>query len=71
MDKKIEKTIIVKSSVEDDRTITCVGSVEKIDRDNDVVVIQGVDIKNYKDNPIVLWAHDQKSLPIAKATKVF
>lgn len=33
--------------------------------------IDGVDIKSYMKNPVVLWSHDAFNLPIGKATKVW
>jgi len=45
-------------------------STEAVDRDGDIVVADGADIKNYMKNPVVLWAHDYRSLPVAKALKI-
>lgn len=33
--------------------------------------VEGIDIKDFKKNPVVLWGHDGFNLPIAKATKVW
>lgn len=33
--------------------------------------VDGIDIKDFKKNPVVLWGHDGFNLPIAKATKVW
>ena len=73
MDKKIYKffDIEVKSTDEEKREIVAVGSKQVSDRDGDIVKIDGIDLKNYKKNPIVLWAHQHDSLPIGKATKVW
>ena len=72
MEKQIRKfyNFDIKSDKED-RTITCTGSVEKIDRDGEVISVKGMDLKNYKANPVVLFAHKYDSLPIAKAEKVW
>lgn len=50
------------------RTVTTVISDGKKDRDNDVIDVDGWNLKEYKKNPVVLWAHDSSSLPIAKST---
>lgn len=33
--------------------------------------VDGIDLKDFKKNPVVLWGHDGFNLPIAKATKVW
>lgn len=33
--------------------------------------VDGIDIKDFKKNPVVLWGHDGFNLPIAKATKIW
>src|SRR4051812_28452648 len=42
-------------------------SSSSIDRSHDVIQQDGWELKNYKKNPIVLWAHDQDQPPVAKA----
>lgn len=71
MENKIQKHIIIKATDDGDKTITAVGSIEKTDRDMDVVGIENMDLKNYKLNPVVFLNHDHRSLPIGKAEKVW
>lgn len=73
MEEKIQKYMTVKTiAEEEDRTLTCVGSMESVDRDGDIVKVDGIDISKYKTNPVVLWAHGREGLlPVAKATKVW
>lgn len=52
------------------RTRQFVISTGNPDRDNDVVEASGWLLENYRKNPVVLWAHDYRSLPIGKATMV-
>jgi HK97 family phage prohead protease len=33
--------------------------------------VAGIDLKDFKKNPVVLWGHDGFNLPIAKATKIW
>jgi len=40
---------------------------DTIDRVGDVVIPEGVDVSNYKNNPVFLFAHDSHSFPIGKA----
>lgn len=32
--------------------------------------VEGIDLKDFKKNPVVLWAHDGFNLPIARANKI-
>ena len=56
---------------DDNRTITAIGSKEVIDRDGDIIKIGGIDTKDFKKNPVVLFAHNNHELPVGKATKVW
>jgi HK97 family phage prohead protease len=40
------------------------------DREGDVVVPEGIELTNYRKNPVVLWAHDYQSLPVATCTAI-
>lgn len=76
MDNNVDKIyelleIKINKSDDDKRLITAVGSKETIDRDGDIVIIDGINIRNYKKNPVVLWSHNTYNLPIGKATKVW
>ncbi len=72
MEKTIRKfyNFDIKSTDEDKREITAVGSKEIIDRDGDLVRISGMDLKNYKVNPVIMWSHQYSELPLGKAIKV-
>lgn len=63
--------ISIKSIDEESKTITAIGSKETIDRDGDVVKLDGMDLKNFKRNPVVLWTHNAYDLPIGRAEKVW
>lgn len=64
MNKYIYNTVV--KSTDEDRTLKFVATEEIVDRDGDLIKIDGLDIKNYKANPIVLWCHDHKGLPVGK-----
>ena len=69
MDKKlsfIDCGIIEKEVSAKERSITQYASVNKVDRDNDIVEAKGIDLKNYRKNPIVLFNHD-RNLPIGSS----
>lgn len=42
-------------------------STKTLDRDNDIVEPMGALLSDYQKNPVVLWCHDYKQLPIGKA----
>lgn len=54
-----------------DRVLQFTISTEDRDRDKDSVAVDGWKLKNYKKNPVVLWAHNYKDLPIAKSLDIW
>ncbi|MBU2177581.1 MAG: hypothetical protein KJ556_21015, partial [Gammaproteobacteria bacterium] len=40
------------------------------DRDGEVIDVSGWDLKNFKKNPVIMFAHDYRTLPIGRATKI-
>jgi len=68
MEKIFSRDMIVKAA--DDGTVEFIASKEVADRDREIVTVKGIDIKNYKKNPVVLWAHDRSQPPIGKAVKI-
>ena len=68
MDKMILKdmSVVIKEINDKDRTMTVVGSKEIVDRDKDIVRVDGVNIKNWKKNPVVLLNHKRTDFPVAK-----
>ena len=55
----------------EERVLHVVISTGALDRDNDTIAPKGWDLKDYKKNPVVLWAHDYWNPPIAKTRKVW
>ena len=53
------------------RTILFVCSTAAIDRYGDIIRQDGWQLDNYLRNPVVLWGHDSRSLPIGRALKTF
>lgn len=56
--------------VADNRTIEFVITKEVVDRDGDVVEIKGFNTKEFMKNPVVIYGHDYRSLPIGKVVKI-
>jgi HK97 family phage prohead protease len=73
MNKKIYKpfNIEVKDVSEETREIVAIGSQQKADRDGDIIKVDGIDIRNYKKNPVVLWSHNHSDPPIGRASKIW
>ena len=46
-------------------------STADMDRDGEVIDATGWDLKNFKKNPVIMYAHDYRSLPIGKASRVW
>lgn len=55
--------IEIKETDDDKRQMTVVGSKQMNDRDNDIIDIKGMDLKNYKKNPVFIWAHRGSDTP--------
>jgi HK97 family phage prohead protease len=51
---------------DEERTVTALISTGTVDRDKEVMLPKGADLEKYLKNPVVLWAHDYHSPPIAR-----
>lgn len=71
MEKKIVKYQTTKATKQDDRVLRFIGSDERVDRDGDKVMLSGWDLKDYRKNPVVMFGHDLKSAPVARAKRVW
>ena len=56
--------------LEPQRRVRVVASTDAADRENDVIDQAGWQLDNYRANPVILFAHDYCSLPVAKAVSV-
>jgi HK97 family phage prohead protease len=61
----------VDKAAAEQRKLTFTISSENVDRYGDIIFLDGWDLKAYKVNPVVLWAHDRSGPPIARAVKVW
>lgn len=55
----------------DSRSLTFTISTASVDRMGDTISAEGWKLDSFRKNPVVLFAHDSSSLPVAKATKVW
>lgn len=61
----------IKSIDSDSRTVTFVVSDGQVDRHGDSINPEGWMVENYMKNPVVLFGHDYKTLPIGKTIKLW
>lgn len=59
-----------KKKVQGDGEFEVVATTEGVDRDGEVIQVKGWDFENFNKNPILLWGHDYKSLPIGAVTEL-
>lgn len=62
--------LIVKDSDADDRTLEFVGSTDKWDRDDEIILSSAWMLDHYRQNPVVLFNHNHSIPAIGKATSV-
>ncbi len=55
---------------EAERTFWAVASNGQVDRQGDVIDPSGWDFKNFMKNPVIPWAHDYNSPPVARARDI-
>jgi HK97 family phage prohead protease len=66
LDKPVKETPAISGS-----RITFRASIESEDRAGDVIRAEGWDLENYRQNPVVLWAHRHDLLPIGKSVDIW
>lgn len=60
----------VKVASDGDRSLEFTISTAAVDRMGDTIAVEGWKLESYRKNPVVLWAHDSDSLPVAKAADI-
>lgn len=63
--------IIEKAQKLADGEIEFIVSTNSWDSHGERINVEGINVNEFKKNPVVLWGHDGFNLPIAKATKVW
>ena len=58
------------AEVKGEDIIGAVASSGSMDRDGDILMAAGWQLDNFKKNPVLLWAHDSRELPIGKVTDI-
>lgn len=52
------------------RTLTIIGSDETVDRDGDIIRVNGWLMDNYQKNPVFLWSHNYSSIPLGATSQL-
>jgi len=61
---------MVMKAAKEDRVVEFIASKEVVDRGGDLVKVKGVDLKDFKKNPVIMWSHMHDAPPIAKAVSM-
>lgn len=56
---------------ETDRVLRFTISTDSVDRDGDTIAVDGWELDNYLKNPVVLFGHNYRDLPVARALDVW
>lgn len=60
----------IKAAESDEKYVAVISGI-KTDRYGDTIDPEGWDLKNFKKNPVLLWAHDHRIPTVGNATKVW
>jgi len=63
--------IIEKAAKLQEGEVEFVVSTNALDAHGERINVDGINLTDYKKNPVVLWGHDGFNLPIAKTTKIW
>lgn len=63
--------IIEKAAKLQEGEVEFVVSTNALDAHGERINVDGINLSDYKKNPVVLWGHDGFNLPIAKTTKIW
>lgn len=61
---------VIKGVDLNERMLRIIGTDETKDRDGDIISVSGWILENYLKNPVFLWAHDYRSVPIGRTEKL-
>jgi HK97 family phage prohead protease len=69
-DAVVRQAFAVEIAAQGGREIAFTLSTASVDRSGDVIDQAGWQLDGYRRNPVVLWAHDPRQLPIGRAVEV-
>jgi len=62
--------VLCRSVPQSDGRLDVTISTDSVDRHGDIVEPSGADLDAFRRNPVVMWAHDYRNLPIGRAEQV-
>lgn len=71
--RKIVRTEVQVKDVDPNTGMHDIGfviSTDSVDREGDIIAVDGWDLEQYRANPVVLWAHDYRTPPVGKSIDV-
>lgn len=74
--EKIAKELVEKiaalnvKAIQGEGTFEVVATTEGVDRDGEVILVNGWDFTNFQKNPVLLISHDWRSLPVGAVTEI-
>ena len=69
-DTVLRKQFVSDIEVQDDRSVKFIITTGDADREKDIIDPNGWEVSNYLKNPVVLFAHDYDSLPVARTVSL-
>lgn len=69
MEEKLYTKAVLTRSSKQDTDFIAVASTAVEDRHGEIVSVDGWETKNFKDNPILLWAHNHSEIGVGQAKK--
>lgn len=70
-DLVVRKLFVSQPEQADDDLIRFTITTSDVDRERDIIELDGWDLGNYQRNPVVLWAHEAFEPPIGRAVNLF
>ncbi len=61
---------VVKAVDMEKRILRMIGTSEAVDRDGDIIKVNGWDFSNFQKNPVILWGHDYSLPPLGAAFRI-
>lgn len=68
--KQYLKALVQKINEDEGTLDVAIASDDSVDRDGERIEPDGIDLKNFKKNPVLLWAHDYHQEPIGKVVSI-
>lgn len=67
----MSKTLFTKANIErSEKGMLAIASTSVVDRQGEIVSVDGWDLKNFKKNPVLLWSHNHDEIAVGTAKNV-